>query len=130
MKFQDIDHLPTAKDMMIVSIGTGSVSKKYAYKKAKDWGAVGWIKPIIEIMMSGNSMTVDYHLKQIFDTLSAQNKKDYHRLEPKILTADSEMDNASVENLQRLKEDGLSYVSNAEADKELDDIVEKLIKYQ
>ena len=130
MKFQDIDHLPTAKDMMIVSIGTGSVSKKYAYKKAKDWGAVGWIKPIIEIMMSGNSMTVDYHLKQIFDTLSAQNKKDYHRLEPKILTADSEMDNASVENLQRLKEDGLSYVSNTEADKELDDIVEKLIKYQ
>jgi len=130
MKFKGIDHLPTAKDMMIVSIGTGSVSKKYNYKKAKDWGAVGWIKPVIEIMMSGNSLTVDYHLKQIFDTLSAQNKKDYHRLEPKIVKADPEMDNASVENLQLLKEDGISYVADPVAEKEIDEIVDKLIKYQ
>jgi hypothetical protein len=65
---------------------------------------VGWIKPIIEIMMSGNSQTVHYHLTQIFDTLNTKNKKDYHRLQPKILTANPEMDNASVENLIKLKE--------------------------
>lgn len=129
MEFPDLDHLPTAKDMMIVSIGTGSVSKKYEYKKAKDWGAIGWIKPIIEIMMAGNSQTVHYHLTQIYDTLDPDDKADYHRLEPKILTADSEMDNASVENLTKLKEDGLSYVSNRVVDEELDDIVEKLLRY-
>ena len=50
----------------LVSIGTGSVSKGYDFSKAKDWGAIGWIKPIIEIMMSGNSKTVHNHLKQIF----------------------------------------------------------------
>lgn len=130
MEFSGIDHFPTAKDMMIVSIGTGSVSKNYEYEKAKDWGAIGWIKPIIEIMMSGNSQTVHYHLTQIFDTLGLDNEKDYHRLEPKILTADSEMDNASVENLRKLKEDALSYISNSDVDKELDDIVEKLIQYK
>ena len=130
MNLLDTDHFPTAKDMMIVSIGTGSVSKNYEFKKAKDWGAVGWIKPIIEIMMSGNSQTVHYHLTQIFDTLNTKNKKDYHRLQPKILTADPEMDNASVENLIKLKEDGLSYVSDLDVDKELDDIVMKLIQYQ
>ena len=130
LKFKNIDHFPTAKDMMIISIGTGSVSKSYEYKKAKDWGAIGWIKPIIEIMMSGNSKNVHYHLTKIFDTLDKESKKDYHRLEPKILSADPEMDNGSVENLLKLKEDGLSYVSSNAVDKELNDIVEKLIRYK
>jgi patatin-like phospholipase/acyl hydrolase len=130
MKFEAIAHAPSAKDMMIVSIGTGSVSKSYAYKKAKNWGVVGWIKPIIEIMMSGNSQTVDYHLKQIFGTLDAKDQKDYHRLEPKIITADVEMDNASLENLKNLEKDALTYINLVSIDKELDSIVEKLIEYQ
>ncbi len=121
--------LATAKDMMIVSIGTGSVSKKYEYKKAKDWGAIGWIKPVIEIMMSGNSQTVDYHLGHIYSSLEDGHNKDYHRLEPKVVTADSEMDNASVENLTKLKEDALSYVSKTEVEEELDLIAQKLIDY-
>jgi hypothetical protein len=116
--------------MMIVSIGTGSKSKGYEYKKAKDWGAVKWIKPVIEIMMSGNSQTVHYHLKQIFGTLDEHDQADYHRLEPDVITADSDMDNASIENLQKLNEDGLSFIAKKDIDKELDDIVEKLIKYQ
>jgi hypothetical protein len=40
------------------------------------------------------------------------------------------MDNASIDNLQKLKEDGLAYISIESIDKELDEIVEKLIKYQ
>jgi len=130
MTFKDFDNFPTAKDMMIVSIGTGSKSKGYEYKKAKDWGAVAWIKPVIEIMMSGNSQTVHYHLKQIFGTLDEHDQADYHRLEPDVITADSEMDNASIENLQKLNEDGLTFISKKEIDKELDIIVDKLIKYQ
>jgi len=130
MTFENMENFPSAKNMMIVSIGTGSVSIGYDYNKAKDWGAIGWIKPIIEIMMSGNSKTVHHHLKQIFGTLEAQDQKDYHRLEPTIVTADTKMDNGSIDNLQKLKEDGLSYISIESIDKELDEIVEKLIKYQ
>jgi len=130
MEFNNINQSPTAKDMMIVSIGTGSASKQYEYKKTKDWGAVGWIKPIIEIMMSGNSQTVHYHLKQIFGTLNDVDKNDYHRLEPEVITADKEMDNGSIENMTKLKEDALSYLSNRDIDKELDVIVGKLIGYE
>lgn len=35
MTFKNIEHAPSAKDMMLVSIGTGSVSKGYEYKKPK-----------------------------------------------------------------------------------------------
>jgi patatin-like phospholipase/acyl hydrolase len=130
MRFEGIDHFPTAKDMLIVSIGTGSSNQKYDYKKAKDWGAVGWIKPIIEIMMTGNSQTVHHHLTQIYDTLNHQDKQDYYRLEPQIVTADAQMDNAKTENLIKLKEDGLTYVSDSQVNKVLDEIVQKLISYK
>ncbi|WP_186756884.1 patatin-like phospholipase family protein [Echinicola salinicaeni] len=129
MNFDGIDHLPTAKDMMIVSLGTGSTSQKYEYKKAKDWGAVGWIKPIIEIMMSGNAKTVHHHLDQIYKTLSAKDQKDYYRLEPILIQADTAMDNGSIENMTKLKEDALSYISKSEVDEQLDEITEKLFKF-
>lgn len=127
--FDFIKGLPTAKNMLIVSIGTGSTSQKYEYKKAKDWGAVGWIKPIIEIMMSGNAKTVHHHLDQIFKTLPKKDQQDYHRLEPTIISADSAMDNASIENMTKLKEDTLSYISQPSIDKEINQIVDKLIGY-
>ncbi|WP_215223537.1 patatin-like phospholipase family protein [Echinicola shivajiensis] len=129
MNFEGIKHLPTAKDMMIVSLGTGSTSQKYEYKKAKDWGAAGWIKPIIEIMMSGNAKTVHHHLDQIYKTLRPQDMKDYHRLEPELIQADTAMDNGSIENMTKLKEDALSYISKSEVDEELDKITEKLFKF-
>ena len=53
---------PSAKDMMIVSLGTGSIKKPYHFSEFKDAGVLKWIQPLIDIMMSGNSETVDYQL--------------------------------------------------------------------
>jgi patatin-like phospholipase/acyl hydrolase len=129
IKFEGLDHLPTAKDMLLISIGTGSESKSYNYNKVKDWGAINWIKPIIEIMMSANSKTVDYHLHQIYGTLKAKDQTDYYRLEPKVITANSEMDDGSVANISKLRKDGISFVSKNDINQELDAIAEKLILY-
>lgn len=80
-------------------------------------------------MMSGNSSTTHYHLTQIFDTLENQKDKNaYYRLEPEILTANTEMDNASPENLTKLNEDALNYISQREVDQQLTDIARKLIE--
>lgn len=130
MTFADKVDYPSAKDMLIISVGTGSKSKSYPYEKVKNWGQIQWVKPVIEIMMSGNSEATHYHLSQIFDTLQRQfDKNCYHRLEPEIKSADSQMDNASEENLKKLNEDVLNYISQKEIDKELDLIAKKLIKY-
>ena len=64
-KFDTNRDKPTASQMMILSLGTGGTDKSFEYRKAKDWGAVQWIVPIIDIMMSGVAETVDYQLKQI-----------------------------------------------------------------
>lgn len=130
MNFENKVDYPTAKDMMIVSIGTGSKSKSYTHDQVKDWGQVKWVKPVIEIMMSGSSATTHYHLNKIYDTLSSQSdKENYHRLEPAIKSADLQMDNASKKNLIALKEDALNYVSKEEVDDEISVIAKKLIDY-
>jgi patatin-like phospholipase/acyl hydrolase len=116
---------PSAKDMLIVSIGTGSIKEPYYFKEYKDAGMVKWIKPLIDIMMSGNSETVDYQLRQIFNTLPNKHKDDYYRIQPLIKDCDNAMDNASLDNLKALHQDGLTSVVHYK--KQLDEIVEKLI---
>ena len=121
---------PSAKDMFLVSLGTGSIKKSYPYKAAKDWGQLEWIKPVIDIMMSGNSETVHYHLRQIFDTLSKKDKADYYRFEPGLGNANSEMDDASPENLKALEEAAISFISKSEINEKLDEISTKLLEYE
>ncbi len=116
----------TALDMFVVSIGTGSTKRAYDYDRAKGWGSLGWIQPILDIMMSGASDTIDFQLKQIFDSID--NSKDYIRINPEIGEADPEMDDASASNLEALKEAGI-----AEAEKyndKLETIADYLIKSQ
>lgn len=123
------DKPPTAKDMIIVSLGTGSQKNKYPYDDYKDAGMVKWIKPLIDIMMSGNSETVDYQLRQIFDTLEGDDKKNYYRIEPKISNgASPEMDNAEKDNLKALHKAGQQSVKENQAI--LDEIVKKLVANQ
>jgi patatin-like phospholipase/acyl hydrolase len=95
---------PKAEDMIIVSLGTASSATYYSYHDAKDWGMIGWIKPLIDIMMSGVSETVHYQLEQIFGTTSKPD--DYVRIEPSLFEADSAMDNGKPINLQRLQDAG------------------------
>lgn len=103
---------PTAKDMIIVSMGTGSVEKKYRYKDFKNAGDIKWLEPIIDILMSGNSETVDYQLKKMYETLDPQDQSDYYRLEPGLLEACSEMDIATPENILNLRQAGLAFAED------------------
>jgi patatin-like phospholipase/acyl hydrolase len=116
---------PSAKDMLMISIGTGSVKRPYSYKEFKDAGVIQWIKPLIDIMMSGNAETVDFQLKKIYETLSKKDCKDYYRIQPKLINSNPEMDRADNENIIALQEDGLLAVADHQI--LLDEIVQKLI---
>lgn len=94
-------HHPSAKEMVMLSLGTGRVRKEYQYRKAKNWGALGWLRPLLDILMSGVSETVDYQLRQIFD--SDGTPEQYLRINEPLQNADSSMDNASAKNLAALK---------------------------
>ncbi|MGV3704464.1 MAG: patatin-like phospholipase family protein [Arcticibacter sp.] len=102
---------PTARNMFLVSIGTGSENKPYDYDKVKNYGAVGWIKPVIDIMMSAAAETTHYHLTKMFSAMG--NGANYVRIQPSnIGRAHYEMDDASPENIQNLVEVGIETVEN------------------
>lgn len=115
---------PTAKDMFIVSIGTGSMYTSYKYKKAKNFGAIQWIRPVIDMMMAGASETTNYHLEKIYSAIGC--KDQYIRLQPaRMRNANLEMDCATENNLLELKEVGLETAQKCS--KELDRIADILI---
>lgn len=116
---------PNATEMVMISIGTGSQGEPYPYNKATKWGMVGWLRPLIDILMSGNSETVHYELDQMFEATDPANRVNYFRLEPTVETAKNAMDLATPENMHELEEAGKTFVSNNV--EELDKIVELLI---
>ena len=117
---------PSANDMMIVSIGTGIESKSYSFKKMQKAGKIGWVSPIIDILMSANAETVDYQLSQMFQTLGLRNQKNYHRINPSLKNASPAMDNVSRSNIENLIQAGLSYIDDNKEN--LNQIIQKLIK--
>lgn len=123
MKFNNAKNKPKAAGMMILSIGTGNVDEPYYYKKAKKWGAVEWIVPVLDIMMSGVAETVDYQLKQIYDAVGKPDQ--YLRISPELGNANSAMDDASKKNLEALKEAGEK--SAKQHDKELTHFAKLLV---
>lgn len=93
----------TAKDMKILSIGTGYTRKAYQYKKASKWGMAEWVQPVIDIMMSGASEVAHYQLKKIYGTVD--NPDQYLRIDGdlKRTNIDPDMDCATQENMANLK---------------------------
>jgi uncharacterized protein len=114
----------TARQMAILSIGTGYERKSYKYNQTKDWGMVSWIKPLINIMMSGVSEVVDYQLNEIYHAVKAPGQ--YVRLNTEMpVTVSSEMDDASAQNLAALKELGTETAQKF--DRELDEFINYLV---
>jgi uncharacterized protein len=113
-----------ADQMAILSIGTGYERKSYSYDQAKDWGMLGWIKPLISIMMSGVSEVVDYQLNEIFQSVKVPEQ--YLRINTELpITVNPEMDDASKDNLAALKELGTETAQ--QFDNQLDRFVECLL---
>lgn len=117
---------PSVKDMMIVSIGTGTVNKPYYFKDFENAGELKWLNPIIDILMSGNAETVDYQLMQMYSTLDYIDQSDYFRLEPALREAAPDMDLASPKNMENLKQAGLWYID--ENKNMIDVMINKIIE--
>lgn len=99
-------------NLYVLSLGTGEADKPYHYSEAKNWGKLGWVGPVLDIMMSGVSQTVDYQLKMMFQ--SANCARQYLRLQLDLreynsqnsAQVDGAMDNASESNMCALERAG------------------------
>lgn len=90
-----------AQDMMLLSLGTGSLTRPIRYAQAKHWGLAGWAKPMLEIVFDGVSSTVDYQMCQLLD--GGFRPHNYFRIQVTLPPELQQMDSVAPENLRGLK---------------------------
>ena len=93
---------PSAKDIMLLSLGTGSINRSYGYDEARKWGRLNWVRPALEIYSSAASQTVNHQLEMFYE--NKDRKDNYLRIEPNLadFAAQYGMDVATPENIQNL----------------------------
>lgn len=116
---------PTAKDMVILSLGTGDVKKGYPYEQARNWGQFQWLLPLFDIIMTGVAETVDYQMRQIYD--ATRSPQQYLRINTTLTDKNMlPIDKSSDENLQAIRRVGQQLAEDYS--EELDAIVDLLLR--
>ncbi len=93
---RDTGEFLSRNDILLVSLGTGSLTRRYPYDEAKSWGLLKWIIPIIGIISDAQSESVACQQEQLL--LPEQ----YYRFQCLLDVANDDMDNATKENIQNL----------------------------
>ncbi len=117
-----------ASQMAIFSVGTGSVRRPYPYEEAKDFGAIAWIKPLFDIMLTSMAETADYEINLAFDAVGSPNQYLRVNVEMDRLPPDtsSELDDASPGNINGLLELGAEAAE--QHDEQIDRFVDLLVR--
>jgi patatin-like phospholipase/acyl hydrolase len=90
-----------AEEVVVLSLGTGAQTRRIPYDEAKDWGLVGWARPILNVVFDGVSDTVDHQVRQICRT--TEGIETYLRLDPRLDIGNDDLDDASQTNIHALK---------------------------
>lgn len=85
------------ENVVVLSLGTGSDEQPIEYEKAKTWGALNWIRPLISVMMDGVSAKDAYIMDEIIPL------PNYLRLQAVLTGPLAEMDNVEPGNLNKLE---------------------------
>jgi patatin-like phospholipase/acyl hydrolase len=109
-------------EVLVVSLGTGELTRRYPYEKAKGWGLAEWAQPVLTVMFDGASDAVDYQLRQL---LPVTGDRRYYRFQVQLDEGNDAMDDASDDNIRTLKL--LAEDLIAEKDGELTELCSKLV---
>jgi patatin-like phospholipase/acyl hydrolase len=94
---------------VIAALGTGSHTRPIEYEQAKGWGAIGWARPVLDVVFDGVADTVDFEAA----TLS---RGRYRRLQPELRYASDALDDAGEANLRRLQGDAERLIAERSQD--------------
>jgi uncharacterized protein len=103
---------------LVVSLGSGSHTRRLAYENVRGWGQLEWARPLIDVVFDGVADAVDFELEQLLP------EGRYVRLQTPLDEASDDLDDASDRNLEALRREGARLVEARSAD--LDRIAEAL----
>lgn len=89
------------EEILMVSIGTGELTRPITYDESKKWGLVEWARPLLDVVFDGVSRTVVYQLSQLLG--DEENVSKYFRFQTRLETGSDNMDDSSKSNIRLLK---------------------------
>jgi len=98
------------KPILIISLGTGELTRKITYKEAKDWGLIQWVRPVLDVVFDGVSDAVDYQLNLILG------KGKFYRFQTKLVEGFDDFDDASNTNIKTLIRLAEALITRRQAD--------------
>lgn len=114
----EIQSLMPDAEVELVSLGTGELCRSLPYAKAKNWGLVGWARPILEVVFDGVSDTVDFQVAQLL-------KEHFHRFQARLDESSDDLDDVNPKNLDALRAHAERLI--ADSDERLDKVAHVLV---
>ncbi|MBN1390391.1 MAG: patatin-like phospholipase family protein [Candidatus Thermoplasmatota archaeon] len=108
---------PEATDILVLSLGTGELTRRISLEDAKGWGLANWAHPILNVMFDGQSDTVDYQMEKLLQHSGA--RKRYFRFQTRLDSGMDDLDNASEQNMHNLKVEAQEMIDKHSEDLDL-----------
>jgi len=113
----------------VISLGTGESTRKIELEKAREWGAVEWALPIIDVLMDAS---LDVHIYVAKKIIGEENllrlQFDLTGKKWGVEKLNDDLDDASRDNVYNLKSAAETYLNNLEKDHTLEDFVLKSLQ--
>jgi patatin-like phospholipase/acyl hydrolase len=97
---------------LVVSLGTGSHTRRLPFEDVRGWGQVEWARPLVDVVFDGLAQTVEFELGQLLGP------ERYVRLQIELTEASDDLDDAGDRNLEALRREGSRLVEERGADLE------------
>jgi patatin-like phospholipase/acyl hydrolase len=108
-------------DVLMLSLGTGQLTRPIHYEQARDWGLLQWARPALDVVFDGVSDTTEFELEQLLGP------ERHVRLQTELdQGASDNLDDASPENIAKLESKARQLIE--ESDAELDRVCGELVR--
>jgi predicted acylesterase/phospholipase RssA len=97
-----LNRYPQYDSVIMVSLGTGKLTRRLPYDEVKDWGAARWAQPAFALMCDGICDVVDHQLQQLLPE-TGEGQRQYYRFQARLDVGNDDMDDASNTNIRVLK---------------------------
>ena len=97
-----LNRYPDHDSVIMVSLGTGKLTRRLPYDEVKDWGAARWAQPAFALMCDGICDVVDHQLQQLLSD-TEDGMRQYYRFQARLDVGNDDMDDASNTNIRVLK---------------------------
>ena len=115
------------EEILLCSLGTGRHNRPIPYEEAKDWGMMGWMRPVLSVMMDGMSDSAHYHAEQVLSgrqQVSGTAQQRYFRFDTPLTDALDDLDNTTRTNINGLERMANEIMQNKNA--ELASLIQQL----